>query len=151
MAEINQLTALDTLTAGDLFPVYSSTNGDARKSAASVLLAYIQDNLTFPNVLITQYSAPAATGFSVQITDSSVSTHLILTPAAGYAAGTLVLPALANCIDTQEVLVNTTQAVTTLTINGNGSTVTGAPSTLAANAYFRLKFDEVMSTWYRIG
>lgn len=151
MAEINQLTALDTIVAGDLFPVYSSANGDARKAAASVLLAYMQANLVFPTAFITQYSAPNNTGFSVQITDGSESIHLILTPAAGYADGTIVLPALANCIDTQEVLVNCTQAVTTLVVSGNGSTVTGEPATLAADAYFRLKFDAVMSTWYRIG
>lgn len=151
MAEINQLTALDTLVAGDLFPVYSSANGDARKAAASVLLAYMQDNLVFPTQLITQYSSPSSTAFSVQITDSSVSTHLILTPDAGYADGTIVLPALANCEDRQEILVNSTQAVTTFVVDGNGSTVIGAPATLAANAYFRLKFDAVLSTWYRIG
>jgi len=49
------------------------------------------------------------------------------------------------------VLVNCTQAVTTLTINGNGATVTGAPTTLAANAFFRLRFEAVAGVWYRVG
>ena len=40
----------------------------------------------------------------------------------------------------------------TLTINGNGATaVTGAPTALAANAFFRLRFDRATSSWYRVG
>jgi len=93
----------------------------------------------------------AATGFTVAITDDSDSTHLILTPVAGYAAGTITLPALGKLVDKQEVLVNCTQAVTTLTIGANGATaVTGAPTTLAANDFFKLKYDAQTSTWYRV-
>jgi hypothetical protein len=53
--------------------------------------------------------------------------------------------------DRQELLVNCTQAVTTLAVSGNGATVTGAPTTLAANAFFRLRFDQASSVWYRVG
>jgi hypothetical protein len=78
--------------------------------------------------------------------------HLILTPLAGYAAGTITLPAKATLVDKQEVLVNCTQAVTTLTIGLNGATgAVGAPTTLAANAFFRLMYDAVTSNWYRVG
>lgn len=155
MPEINELTALDILKVADQIPVFSSGNGDARKAAMSVFLQFMQDNLTFSTSGIsytTQYAAPSATGFSVQITDDSTNTHLILTPVAGYAAGTIVLPAVGNLIDKQEVLVNSTQAVTTLTIDGNGAVaVTGEPSTLAANDFFRLKYDLTVQTWYRVG
>lgn len=145
MPTINELTATDTLASGDFLPVFSQTQGDARKAAMSVLLTYIQNNLTVGR-LTTQYSAPSATGFSVTV---GTNTHLILTPVAGYAAGTIVLPATPS--DRDEVLVNCTQAVTTLTVNGNGKTVTGAPTTLAANAFFRLKYDAVAGVWYRVG
>ena len=77
---------------------------------------------------------------------------LLLTPVAGYAAGTVVLPALATLADGQEVIVSTTQAITTLTVSLNGATAAnGAPTTMAANAYFRLKYDATLSSWYRIG
>ncbi len=145
MPTINELTATDTLAAGDFFPVFSQTQGDTRKAAMSVLLAYVQANLTAGR-LTTQYSAPSATGFSVTV---GTNTHLILTPVAGYTAGTIVLPA--TPADRDEVLVNCTQAVTTLTVSGNGATVVGAPTTLAANAYFRLKYDAVLNRWYRVG
>lgn len=151
MPEINRLSALDELTASDLFPVFSSNNGDARKVSASVLADYVQSLITVADDKLTQYSAPQATGFSVQINDDDLNVWLVLTPAAGYAAGTLTLPLLANCVDKQEILVNCTQAVTALTVAANGATVIGAPTTLAANDFFRLRFDGVMKTWYRVG
>lgn len=156
MPAINQLSATDTISAGDLLAVYVQSNGDARKAALSVLLDYIQDNLTFPSAgapqFTTQYAAPSASGFSVSITSGSNNIHLILTPTAGYAAGTIVLPPVGVLIDKQEVLVNTTQQVTTLTVNGNGAiAVTGEPGTLAADDFFRLRYDLTTQTWYRVG
>ena len=150
---IRQLTSLDTLSLGDQIPIGSANNGDDRRAAMSLLLSFMQANLTFSDAIgfETQYSAPSAAGFTVAITDDSDSTHLILTPVAGYAAGTITLPALGKLVDKQEVLVNCTQAVTTLTIGANGATaVTGAPTTLAANDFFKLKYDAQTSTWYRV-
>jgi hypothetical protein len=160
MSSINQLSSISSLSAGDLLAFWDASNSDSRKASLTTLMAFLQANLTFTSGLYfgaytTQYAAPSATGFSVTITDGSsdnTNVHLILTPVAGYAAGTIVLPAVASCVDAQEVLVNCTQAVTTLTINGNGATaVTGEPTTLAANDYFRLKFDLPTKTWYRVG
>jgi hypothetical protein len=54
--QINQLSAQDALTAADLFVIWSSSSGDTRKVAASVLLAYLQDNLTSNGSMQTQYS-----------------------------------------------------------------------------------------------
>lgn len=151
MPTINQLSAVSSLAASDLVPVFSTANGDARKASLTVLAAFIQTLITAADMMITQYSAPSSSGFTVTITDDSDSIWLILTPVAGYAAGIITLPALANCADKQELLVNCTQAITTLTISGNGATVTGAPTTMAANAFFRLRFDAVVHTWYRVG
>lgn len=156
MPTINQLSTLDALAAGDQFPVFDQSNGDARKLAASALLQYIQDNIVFPAAgvaeYITQYASPSASGFTVNITNADDNIHLILTPTAGYAAGTIVLPAVGNVVDKQRVLINTTQQVTALTINGNGAVaVTGAPSSLGADDFFTLKYDATMQTWYRVG
>lgn len=151
MTTINKLSAVDALAAGDLVPVYDSSNGDARKASMSVLAAYVQTLLTAVDSFLTQYAAPSATGFSVQITDGDENVWLVLTPVAGYATGTIVLPLSTNAVDRQEILINCTQVVTTLTVDGNGATVTGEPSGLAANDFFRLRFDGVTSTWYRVG
>lgn len=151
MPTINQLSAVDQVVSSDQVPIYSSENGDARKASMAMLLAFFASQITANDDKITQYAAPSATGFSVQVNNDNKSVWLVLTPTGGFAAGTLVLPAVANCIDRQEILVNCTQAVTALTITGNGATVTGAPTTLAANSYFRLRFDAVTKTWYRVG
>lgn len=151
MPTISQLSTVDEVSGGDLFPLYSSSDSDTRKVSATTLKAFINEDVVSTDDKVVQFSAPTATGFTVTITNSSDSIWLVLTPSAGYAAGTITLPAVANCANKQEILVNTTQAVTTLTVSGNGATVVGAPTTLAANAYFRLKFESVLSKWYRVG
>lgn len=148
---INELNSTDTITAGDQFAVWVTANGDTRKVSLSVLKAAINDGDTVADDKVTAYAAPSATGFTVTLPDNGESAWLVLTPAAGYAAGTIVLPSVAQAVEKQEVLVNCTQSVTTLTINGNGATVTGAPTTLAANAFFRLRFEPVAKVWYRVG
>lgn len=142
-----------TLTSASSLPFYDPTNGQDRRSSVSQLTEVIQASLTTSSGFITQYSAPSATGFSVTlapVTDGA-SVYLLLTPAAGYAAGTIVMPAVAASVHGQEVLVSSTQAVTTLTVSGNGATLNGAPTALTANAFFRLRFDGVFSAWYRVG
>lgn len=141
------------ITAADSIPFASTKNGADRRTSVTQLIELVQALLAVNDGVTTQYAAPAATGFTVTIAPpaNGASVWLLLTPVAGYAAGTITLPAQTLCIDGQELLVNTTQAVTTLTVAGNGSTVNGAPTTLAANAFFRLRFDGVFKAWYRIG
>ena len=152
MTAINKLTSIDALSAGDLLVIFGSTDSQNRKAAVSVLQKFMQDNLSFGvAAFTTQFAAPSSTGFSIQITDNTDDTHLILTPTATFATGTIILPTFTVAVDKQQVLVNSTQIVTTLTIDGNGATVTGEPSTLAANDFFTLKFEKATNVWYRIG
>lgn len=155
MTTINQLSATDSVSAGDLLALFKQSQGDARKMAVSVLQTYMQNNLNFGIGFAkptTQRATPSSSGFNVQITDSDVDIHLILTPTTGFAAGTITLPAVGNAIDKQTVLVNCTQQVTSLTVDGNGAVaVTGEPSSLAADDFFTLKYDSTTQTWYRVG
>lgn len=149
MTTINQLTSLDTVAAGDQVPVWSNGQGDTRRASMTTLAAYMQGALSFPDpVLVTQYASPTYTGFSVTIAQTD-DTWLILTPLAGYAAGTVVLPAAPA--DQQTVNVVCTQIVTALTVDGNGNSVVGAPTTLAANGFFTVRFDDVANIWHRVG
>ena len=147
MATINQLSSVDTLSPGDQLPVYVQNSGDARKASISTLQTYMQSNLSIPGTLTTQYASPSSTGFSVAV--SAGNTWLLLTPTAGFAAGTIVLPTGPD--DRAEVSVNCTQAVTTLTVSAGGTIVTGAPTTLAANDFFTMRYDAVNLSWYRVG
>lgn len=151
---IERLALINEPNGATYFAV--NLNGQDYRLSITELLDFMQEGLTFPSTgfqdFDTQYAAPSSTGFSVQITDNSRNTHLILTPTTGFAAGTIVLPNVTSAIDKQEVLINCTQQVTALTVNGNGAVaVTGEPSSLAADDFFRLKYDIVTQTWYRVG
>jgi len=149
MATINQLNAADQLSGSDLLPLYSQANGDARKISLTNLLNWLEtQQIATQDNKITQYAAPL-TGATVLLRDDQNSVWLILTPAGTIAALTLKLPLVSNCIDRQEILVNSTKVVTALTIDGNGSSVIGAP--IALNGFFRLRWYAVMKTWYRVG
>lgn len=148
MTSINKLSALDTLSGGDLLAVWATGQGDTRKASMTLLASYLQGALALPGALSTQYAAPSASGFSVTV--SSGNTWLVLTPTGTLAAGTIVLPSAPA--DKAEVSVNCTQIVTALTVSAGGTTVTGAPTTLAAaNGFFTMRYDAATSAWYRIG
>lgn len=150
-AAINNLGTRTPTTASQ-FPFYDPSQGqDARCSLQDIAQALVP-LLTTSGAFITQYAAPNATGFNVQVQlpVNGASIFLLLTPNAGYAAGTITLPAVATCIDGQELLVACMQLVTALTVAGNGAPVNGAPTTLAANGFFRLRFDGVFKAWYRV-
>lgn len=143
-----------TPVGNSLIPFFDVTNGRDAAASLNAFIAVILDGLSSSG-LTTQYAAPNASGYTVTISppDTGVSMWLLSTPLAGYAALTILLPVGA---DGQEVLVSSTQAVSgTLTVTGatvgaSPQPVNGAPSTLAANGFFRLRFDGVHSSWYRV-
>lgn len=147
MSTINQQNQVSSVNQSDLIPVYSNTHGVTQQMAVSQLTAYILGLIGGSNGLSTQYASPNATDFTVNV-QSGANTWLVMTPLAGYAAGTIVLPAMP--VDQQQLCVSSTQSVTTLTVSGNGSSVNGAPTTLAANGTFSLRYDGVNQSWYRI-
>lgn len=148
MTSINKLSALDSLSPGDQLAVWATGQGDTRKAAISLLTSYLQGALVLPGALTTQYAAPSANAFTVTVAQGD--TWLILTPTGTFAAGTIVLPSAPE--DKAEVSVNCTQIVTALTVSAGGTTVTGAPTTLAAaNEFFTMRFDAATAAWYRVG
>lgn len=153
MSAINKLQRVSELSASDLVPLLSQSFGDDAAVTLANLLAWVKSQTGAAGELSTQRAAPNATGFSVTVSpaESGADVWLLLTPAAGYAAGTVVLPPVAECQDGQELQVTSTQAVTALTVSGNGATVNGAPTALTANAFFKLRFDQVLQAWFRIG
>lgn len=151
MADINQLSSTDTLNAGDLVPVWKTNNGDTRKTSMTALQAYMQANLTFSaGQFVAQYAAPVATGFTTTLLNNTNNQWLILTPLAAYAAGTITFPLLSTVADNQEIIIFSTQAVTTLTLSGNGASIVGAAAGIVQNGAMRFKFNSFASTWYLI-
>ena len=156
MAYSQRLSSTDKINAGDILSLYKQTAGDWRGTAVSLLQAYLQANLTFPTGGVVdftkQYFAPGVTGFTAVITNGGGNYWLILAPSMTFAAGAITLPAVANLVDNQEVMVTCSTQVTTLTINLNGaSAIQNGPVSLAAGDFFKLKYDASGLTWYRVG
>ena len=152
MTTINKLTRTDTVTAGDVVPVYVQNQGDARGASMTVIAEFVLSTIEISGTdFVTQYAFPVATAFSIQVNNTSENTHLIISPTGAFADGTIVLPLAANLIEGQQLIVTITQPVTNLAINANGSAVIGAPIGLVANQSFILKYDSASFTWYMTG
>lgn len=143
-----------TPTSASAIPFSDTPNGVDRRCSVGDLAEVIAPLIpSAGGGFITQYFGPNATGWSAPVTppDSGDNVFLLITPNAGYATGTITMPAAATCIDQQELLVTSTQATAALTVAGNGSVVNGAPTALATNGFFRLRFDGALKAWYRVG
>jgi hypothetical protein len=150
MPTINQLSGLSQLSSGDLLPIYVPNNGDARKVSIGQLLAFFQQQFASPT-LATQLATPG-TGFNVAVqTPVSEQQWLILQPSGTLASGTVTLPLNTQTPDGTEVLITTTQTITAFTLALNGaSNAYGAPTTLAVNGFFRVRYYAATNSWYRI-
>jgi hypothetical protein len=146
---IERLSLLDTITASTYFAV--NVNNQDYRAAADTVAQYIQSQGASGDGKIIQYAGPTSTGFSVTINNSSASVWLVLTPNATMAAGTIVLPDVANCVESQEIIVSSSQTVTALTINLNGALGVGTPTTISSGGFFTLRFEPILKTWYRVG
>lgn len=59
MPTINQLAAVDSLSAGDSVPVYAPSQGDARKFSLTTLVSFLSD--AFSSLTASGYLATTAT------------------------------------------------------------------------------------------
>jgi len=146
---LERLSLIDTVTASTNFAV--NVNGQDYRVLSGTVSDFVKTAVSAGDGKVIQYAAPASTGFTVPITDSSASVWLVLTPGTTLATGAITLPAVANCVESQEVLVSSSQIVTALTINTNGANIVGAPTTIVVGGFFQLRFEPVLKTWYRVG
>lgn len=150
MAYINQLPLLSVASPGDQIPVYTPNNGDARRLPLSALLSYFQQSFASPTVATNLYTP--GTGFNITApTPVSEQQWILLQPAATLATGTVTLPLNTGTPDGTEILITTTQQITTFTLALNGAAAAyGDPTTLAAEDFFRMRFYLATNSWYRI-
>jgi len=140
-----------TLTLASQVPFYDTTNGADRRASMADLAALVLAQSSSGDGFITQYESPTATGFSVTVSPfvAGGSVFLLITPAADYASGTVVLPA--GAVHGQKVQVHSTQSVAALTVSGNGAAaVSGAPTALTDGSFFTMRYDGVTRGWYRV-
>lgn len=113
------------------------------------LIAAANQAIAFPaRITPTSQKIVPTTGFSQTIANNT--NRLLIVPAGGLLAGTVVMPA--SPADDQEVTIASTQAITTLIVNGSaGQTVLGGITTLAANDFATWHWVLADTTWYRVG
>jgi hypothetical protein len=150
MPTINQLSGISQVSGGDLLPVYVSNNGDARKVSITQLLQYFQQTFAAPTVATNLYTP--GTGFNITVpTPTSEQQWMILQPAGTLAAGTVTLPLNTGVPDGTQVLITSTQTITSFTLALNGAAaIFGAVSTLTANAAICYRFYQATNSWYNV-
>jgi hypothetical protein len=150
MPTINQLPVLNVISSGDQLPVYSPNNGDARRSSIGSLLTFFQQSFASPT-LATNLYVPG-TGFNITVpTPVAQQQWMLIQPAGTLASGTVTLPLNTGVPDGTTLLVTSTQIITSFTLALNGaSNAFGAPTTMAANAFFTMRFYQATNSWYRI-
>ncbi len=147
MVQISQLTSVPSVTGSEQIPVASRDMGVDAKMSVAQLLAYIEAQFADPN-FTTIYFAPSTTGQTQTLGAQTTNVRDIITPTGPFAALTIVLPPVASCFDGQQIIVTCAQAITVLTITGNGATVAGAPNALATAGFFALRYDALLTTWF---
>jgi hypothetical protein len=150
MPTINQLASLNQLSGSDQIPVYSASNGDARRASVSTLLAYIEQAWMSP-AFERVTASPTLAGFTLALPTTASSLFVLLTPTGTMATGTIVLPAAASAADGQEIVLYSSQEVTALSFTLNGATaLNGAPTGLPADGSITLRYDVLSVAWYVI-
>jgi hypothetical protein len=150
MAEINELSSVSAseLSGADLLVTFSNSNGDSRKISVTNFLAWLNTNFANDSYTVEAY-VPTA-GQTITVTDDGLDRWMKFIPAGTLATLTVTLPADENASDGQQILVTSTAAVTALTVNGNGATVNGAPSSLSADGAFVLRYNALDVAWYMV-
>lgn len=92
-----------------------------------------------------QYTTPT-TGSTVTV-NSSGHVRLLINPAGSLLALTITLPSGPS--DGDRVDIGSTQAVTTLTMNGG--TIVGPLSTMAIATFASYVYSATAASWFRIG
>lgn len=150
MSTINQFEAEDTLSAAHLMAMFDQSHGDARQITLAQLLSYLSDGVEVGigrSYLTKQYERPMVTGWSVDVDNTGGNIWLTIDPDAGYAAGTIVLPA--DPINNQQIWFRVTQLVTTLTFDMNGHSGWAGPGAITVTSLvYRMKYDLSSDSWY---
>jgi hypothetical protein len=145
---IQNLDNVDSISNSTLFAV--NQNGLDYNCTGLAVANFIEQNISLNDNSVIQYAAPL-TGSTVAVSGTGDSVWLVLTPASSLAALTVQLPLVDGCVANQELLVSTTQAVSSLTVSVNGGAGVGLPTSLSAGGFFRIRFEPVLKTWYRVG
>lgn len=147
-----RLNVTDKIGDSDSVVIWSANNQDYRGAPVELLIEKIKESIKkvdYPPINIQHFNPNA--DFTLDIENHEVGTYLILNPSVSITTGSIKLPERYDVTDGQLVLVASSKVVTGFSIDGNNALVIGAPTTLAAGGFFKLKYDKLSNTWYRVG
>lgn len=149
-----RLNETDAIGTGDQFVLYKGNCTDFRSIPQDILLSWILENIPTPQTDTTsptvQHYNPNA-DFVLDVENHIEGTYLLLNPSLGIASGTIKLPVFTEVADKQIVIFSCSQQITDFTVNGNGAAVIGQPNAIHATGFFKLQYDKLSGTWYRVG
>ena len=150
MPQIYQLSSLAQVSSGDQIPVYAPNNGDARRMSVSQLLQFFQQNFAAPDMAVNFYTP--TTGFSLAAPSPAAEQQwMLLQPAGTLASGSITLPLNTQTLDGAELLISSTQEITSFSLSLNGAAAAiGVPAILTAGSAIRLRYYNATNTWYSI-
>lgn len=155
MAQINLLTSISKLSAGDLFPVWVTNKSDNFKVAVSTILEYMQNNLVFPSTKAIVQKASPDDGDTIIVSDGDKNDkdiHVLMTPTSGSITVNINLPLKSQLVDKQTILFTTgANSIGILEYESNGATLNGAPTSLNPFGFGKIKYDLVSESWNRVG
>lgn len=147
-----RLNSTDRIGPNDSVVLWSANNQDFRGFPFEGFVEKIQENIKkvdYPPIHIQHFNPNA--NFTLNIENHEVGTYLILNPSVSITTGSIKLPERYDVTDGQVLLVACAQQVDNFSVDGNNALVIGAPNALAANGFFKLKYDKLSNTWYRVG
>lgn len=143
MTTISELTGATAVTASTQF--VGTDNQSDYRYPVSLLVAYLQGALT---TTARKDAYSPTTGQTIIVTFNGPDVWLPITPVGTIAALTITIAGTPT--DGQELLISASQEITALTMNAQvGASLQGAPTTLAANGFARLRYDGTV--WRRVG
>jgi len=150
MPTINQLPLLLNVSPGDQFAVYTPNNGDARRLPVSSLLTFFQQNFASPTMSVNLY-VPVSPFVINLPTPVSEQQWALFQPAGVVASGTINLPVNTLTPDGTEILISSTQEITSLSIGLNGAAALfGSITSLAGGTAVRIRYYQPTNSWYQI-
>lgn len=147
-----RLNTTDRINDCDSVVIWSANNQDYRGVPVDLLIEKIQESIKkvdYPPIHIQHFNPNA--DFTLDIENHEVGTYLILNPSVSITTGSIKLPERYDVTDGQVLLAACSQQVDNFSVDGNNALVIGAPNALAANGFFKLKYDKLSNTWYRVG
>ena len=147
-----RLNITDKIGDSDSVVIWSANNQDYRGAPVELLIEKIQESIKkvdYPPINIQRFNPNA--NFTLDIENHEVGTYLILNPSVSITTGSIKMPERYTVTDGQVLLVACAQQVNNFSVDGNNALVIGAPNALAANGFFKLKYDKLSNTWYRVG